>query len=96
MNLEEKIQKEIRRRVLDLADLKRQETAGKRYTRYTINALEEVTGLPRVELESIAREVRVSYGGGERDFFSIKSQLIISASICMPLLILIWLIIWSF
>ena len=91
MNIEEKIQQEIRRRAFDRVDLQKQEAAGQQYTRYTIDALQEVTGLPRIELESIANEVRASFGTGEEKFFSIKNQIILAGSVLMPLCVLAWL-----
>jgi adenylosuccinate lyase len=91
MNIEEKIQQEIRRRAFDRVDLQKQEAAGQQYTRYTIDALQEVTGLPRIELESIANEVRASIGTGEEKFFSIKNQIILAGSVLMPLCVLAWL-----
>jgi hypothetical protein len=91
MSTLEKIQREIRRRALDRADLHHQETADRQYTRYTIDALEEVTGLPRLELETIANEVRASYGTNEDVFFSIRNQIIMVGSALVPLIILAWL-----
>jgi len=92
MNTAEKIQREIRRRAFVRADLHEQQAAGQQYTRYTIDALEEVTGLPRLELETIANEVRASFGTGEKEFFSIKNQIFMVGSALIPLFILIWLI----
>ena len=93
MNTAEKIQREIRRRAFDRADLHKQETADRQYTRNTMDALAEVTGLPRLELETIANEVRASYGTGGDVFFSIKNQIIMVGSALVPLFILIWLIV---
>ena len=92
MRTEEKIQKEIRRRAFDRAELYKQADAGRRYTRFTIGALEEVTGLPRVELEAIAAGVRASHGKVEEGFFSIKNQLLIAAMTIAPALMLIGLV----
>lgn len=91
MSTIELIQREIRRRALDRADLHHQEAADRQYTRYTIDALEEVTGLPRLELETIASEVRASYGTNEDVFFSIRNQIIMVGSALAPLIILAWL-----
>jgi hypothetical protein len=41
----------------------------------TLDALQDVTGLPRAELESIANEVAYSYQTYDADFFSIRNQL---------------------
>jgi adenylosuccinate lyase len=91
MKIEEKIQQEIRRHAFDRVDLQKQEAAGQQYTRYTIDALKEVTGLPRMELESIANEVRAYFGTCEEKFFSIKNQIILAGSVLMPLCVLAWL-----
>jgi adenylosuccinate lyase len=91
MNIEEKIQREIRRRTFDRLDLQKQEAAGQQYMRYTIDALEEVTGLPRLQLESIANQVRAAFGTREEKFFSIKNQIILAGSILIPLSVLAWL-----
>ncbi|CAB1058923.1 hypothetical protein D1BOALGB6SA_3681 [Olavius sp. associated proteobacterium Delta 1] len=94
MSTREKIQREIRRRALDRAELHHQEAADRQYTRYTIDALAEVTGLPRLELETIANEVRASsYGTGQDGFFSIKNQIIRVGSALVPLIIVAWLIV---
>ena len=93
MNTEEKIQREIRRRAFDRTEQFKQKATGRQYTRYTIDALEDVTGLPRLELENIATEVRASYKTAEEKFFSIKNQLLIAGSTSAALIIFIWLII---
>ena len=93
MNSVDRVQKEIRRRAFHRADLCKQEAAIRQYTRYTIDALQEVTGLPRAELETISDEVRATFGTGEEEFFSIKHQIVMVGSACLPLLILIWLIV---
>ena len=91
MNTEKQIQREIRRRAFDRAEQFKQTATGRQYTRYTIDALEDVTGLPRLELENIANEVRTSYKTAEEKFFSIKNQLLITGSILVPLFIFVWL-----
>jgi len=87
-----KIQREIRRRAFDRVDRRKQEAADRQYARYTIDALEEVTGLPRLELETIAREVRTTYGAAEDGFFSIRNQILMVGSALVPIVILVWLI----
>ena len=51
---EAKIQKEIRRRAFQLADALRQERQLNVNTQHTIVALQDVTGLQRPDLDSIA------------------------------------------
>jgi hypothetical protein len=91
MSTAEKMNREIRRRALDRADRRNQDAADRQRTRHTIDALEEVTGLPRLELETIAHEVITSYGTGEDAFFSIKNQIIMVGCALLTLLSLIWL-----
>ena len=88
--LEAKIQKEIRRRALERAHLLRQEKQNRQETAYTLDALQEVTGLPRADLESIADQVRLSQQMTHDDFFSIKNQILITLGGSTLILILSW------
>jgi hypothetical protein len=92
MNKEEKILKEIRRRAFIHADRRGRKEENRQGSRLTLDALQEVTGLPRPELETIAANVRAFYEPEERDFFSAKSQLLMVSSG----LVLICLSIWVF
>jgi hypothetical protein len=74
--LEAKIQKQIRKRAFKCADIRRQERQIVQQTEYTLDALQEVTGLPRPHLDSIADEVRLSRQMTRDDFFSIKDQIL--------------------
>ncbi|MEJ2731203.1 MAG: hypothetical protein P8185_22305 [Deltaproteobacteria bacterium] len=58
--LEARIQKQIRKRAFKRADILRQERQFAQKTQHTLDALQEVTGLHRPELESIAEEVRLA------------------------------------
>jgi hypothetical protein len=69
-----KIQKKIRRRVFQQYDLLRHKEEQSQTTGYTLNALQELTGLPRIELETIANEVTYSLDPYENDFFSVRHQ----------------------
>jgi hypothetical protein len=89
MNLDDRKQREIRKRAFKRRDSLEQQTASARYTQNTIDALEQVTGLSRLELESIAGEVSASFAADYDDFFSIKDQLIISGLTFIPALIVI-------
>jgi hypothetical protein len=76
--LEATIQKQIRKRAFERADILRQERQDAQKTQHTLDALQEVTGLHRPELESIADEVRLSVQMTSDDFFSIKNQLLMT------------------
>jgi hypothetical protein len=73
-----KIQKEIRKRAFERADYWRKEKRNIEKTQHTLDALQEVTGLHRAELESIADSVTLSFRLRRDDFFSIKNQILIT------------------
>ncbi len=85
---EAKIQKEIRRRAFQLADALRQEKQLNAKTQHTIVALQDVTGLQRPDLDSIADDVKLSLQGPCDGFFSIKRQIMITSGICGSAIIL--------
>ena len=91
MNIDDRIQREIRKRAFDRRDSLQQQSASAQCTQHTIAALEQVTGLSRLELESIAGEVSASFAADYDNFFSFKDQLIISGSTFITALIVIWL-----
>ena len=76
--LEAKIQNEIRERAFERADTLRQEKQILQKTKYTLDALQDVTGLPRPDLESIAGDVRLSRQMTRDDFFSVKNQILMT------------------
>ena len=76
--LEAKIQKEIRRCAFERADLLRQKKQHLQETRHTLDALQEVTGLTRPQLESIADEIRLSLQVKNKESFSIKNQILMT------------------
>ena len=88
--LEAKILKEIRKRALERAQLLRQEEQNQQRTKYTLDALQEVTELPRADLESIADQVRLSHQMMRDNFFSIKNQILMTLGISSLILILSW------
>jgi hypothetical protein len=93
----EEIQQEIRRRAFRRFDRLREEKAKMQNTKHTLDALQDVTGLPRIELETIAEEVRCSFEAYEEKFFSIKNQAAIVFGSFGILILLVWLvIIWIF
>ena len=91
MNLDDRIQREIRSLAFDRMDLLQRQSASAQLTQHTIDALEQVTGLSRLELETIAGQVNAVFKAENDDFFSIKDQLVISAAVFIPALIFIWL-----
>ena len=90
--LEAKIQKEIRRRAFERADIWRQDKRNLQRTKHTLDALHEVTGLPRPQLESIADEIKLSLQVTNENFFSIKNQILMALSIFGFILVLTWCI----
>jgi len=80
MNKEETILKEIRRQAFIRADQRYREAQNRQDTRHTLDALQELTELPRRELETLAANVRACYEPGERDFFSVRTQFLMVSS----------------
>ena len=80
MTKEEKILKEIRERAFIRADRRCREEKNRQDTQHTLNALQEVTGVPRQELEAIAADVWALFGPEEKDFFSVKGQFLMVSS----------------
>ena len=96
-NTQERIQQEIRRRAFERFDHLQEEKVNLQNSGYTLDALQEVTGLPRVELETIAEEVRCSFEAYDEKFFSIRNQAIMVLGPFGILIMLIWLaVIWIF
>jgi hypothetical protein len=78
--LGERIKKKIRRRAFEQSDRLQQERQNLRDVRHTLDALHEVTGLPRPELKTIANEAMLSFEVSTEKFFSIKNQILIVSS----------------
>lgn len=90
MNTEEKILAEIRRQTFIRANDYVREEEVRQDIRYTLDALQELTGLPRHELENIAATVSTVYEPEEDSFFSVKNQLlVVSAGLGLSCL-LVW------
>ncbi len=85
------MQKEIRRRAFLRSDALVSENDYLQATNDTLDALEDVTGLPRTELESIANEVSYAFKPYDTDFFSIKNQLVSVLGSFGILTVLCWL-----
>jgi hypothetical protein len=92
-NRKDIIQKEIRRRAFLRSDALLLKNEYFKATHNTLDALEDVTGLPRTELESIANEVRYAFKPYDTDFFSIKNQLVTVLGSFAILIVLFWLLI---
>ena len=80
MNNEENLLKEIRRQAFIHAHQRCREAQNRLDLRHTLDVLQEVTKLPRRELEAIAADVRAFYGPEDKDFFSVKSQFMMVSS----------------
>lgn len=78
-DMEAKIRQEIARRAFEKAKMDRH----KAETRFTLDALEEMTGLPRTELEAIEKAVRADPPREADTFFSLKHQLIIAGVVLL-------------
>jgi hypothetical protein len=86
--LGEKIKKEIRRRAFEQSDRLQQERQNLRGVKHTLDALHEVTRLPRPELKAIANAAMRSVEVPTENFFSIKNQILIVSSACCGLVII--------
>ena len=91
--LDEKIQREIRKRAFKRRDRLRLENRRQQGIQHTLDALYEVTNLSRAELEAIAGEVRLSCMCYDENFFSIKNQILVTCGIFSFIIILGWLFI---
>ena len=87
------MQKEIRKRAFLRFDALLQENEYLQATNHTLDALEDVTGLPRTELETLASEVRYAFTPYDTDFFSIKNQLLTVLGSFGILIVLFWLLV---
>jgi hypothetical protein len=90
--LEAKVQREIRKRAFERSDRLQQERQNLQKTQHTLDALQEVTGLPRPQLESIADDVKLSLRVTNDDFFSIKNQILMTFGVSGFVIILGWLV----
>ncbi len=90
--LGERIKKKIRRRAFEQSDRLQQERQNLRGIKHTLDALHEVTGLPRPELKAIANEALLCFEVSTEKFFSIKNQILIASSAFSCVVILAWLL----
>lgn len=91
---ENKINEEIIRRAIKRSGFREQEKEKLLDREDILDALEDVTDLPRLELENIARDVRASFTHGSEDFFSIRHQIFLTASMGFLLLGLVAFAVW--
>ena len=89
--MQEKIQQEIVKRTLEKSISQQHRRQEKLDTQDILDALEELTGLSRADLDKIAIEVKQSYAHAQDSFLSIKSQLILGSVlmltfVCVPIL----------
>jgi hypothetical protein len=97
VNTEESIQQEIRRRAFERFDLLQEKKVNLQSSKHTLDALQDVTGLPRVELETIAEEARSCLEAYDEKFFSVKNQTLMVFGSFGIIIMLIWLVvIWIF
>ena len=90
--LEAKVQREIRKRAFERSDRLQQERQNLQKTQHTLDALQEVRGLPRPQSESIADDVKLSLRVTNDDFFSIKNQILMTFGVSGFVIILGWLV----
>ena len=95
-DIESKIHREITRRIIKRAALVQKEKEALSDSQCTLEALQELTGLPAAEIEKIASEVRASFLLKKRDFFSIKNQILLAALFGASFIVLVFLIVWIF
>ena len=84
------ILQEIRKRALQRADDLQCQGRLIQAINDTLDALHEVTELPRSDLETIAAEVTVSLNAEQDHFFSIKNQLLMVTTACAAMAMVIW------
>ena len=90
--LGERIKKQIRKRAFEQSDRQQQERLNLQDVEHTLDALHEVTGLPRAELKTIADEAMLSFNLRTEKFFSVKNQILIASSACSCAIFLAWLL----
>jgi Mg2+ and Co2+ transporter CorA len=81
---------EIRKRALQRRDDLQRQGRLTQAINDTLDALQEVTELPRTDLETIAAEVTGSRNAERDDFFSIRKQLLMVSTACGALATVIW------
>jgi hypothetical protein len=90
---DEAIQKEIRRRAFQRYDCIQKQKRQLQSTRLTLDALHEVTGLSRPELQAIADKAGYSCTPCEEGFFSIRNQFGMVFGALGMLGLLVWMLV---
>ena len=90
--LGEKIKKKIRRRAFEQSDRLQRERQNLQGVKHTLDALHEVTGMPRHELKAIADEVNLSFEVSREEFLSIKNQILVTLGVSGFIIISGWLL----
>jgi hypothetical protein len=90
--LGEKVKKEIRRRAFEQSARRQQQRQIRQGVKHTLDALNEVTGLPRPELNAIANDAMLCFVKNTERFFSIKNQILIASSAFGCVVLVAWLL----
>lgn len=90
--LEAKLQKKIRTKALQHSEKLRLKKIRLQNTNHTLDALHQVTGLPRRELKAIADDVSRSFEVSREEFFSIRNQLLATMGVTGLVIISGWLL----
>ena len=80
--IEERVQRKIRQHAFEHLDRLEQRRRISAASQHTLEALAQVTGLPRPELQAITREVNLSFEMENEAFFSIKNQILLALGAC--------------
>ena len=88
-----KLQRQIRKRAFARRDRLRSEKQSRQDIRHTLDALQEVTELSRLELEAIVQDARLSCAYLDENFFSIKNQILVTSAIVGFVILFGWLLI---
>ena len=89
---EKKLHNEIRKRAFERRDRLQHEERRRQCIQHTLDALHQVTALPRSELEAIVDEVNFSLEVRREEFFSIKNQILVTLGMSASVLISVWLL----
>ena len=91
---EKMIEGELLRRALEISYYRKQEKERRLYTKDLLDALEDMTDLPRHELEQIAERARLSHADPGEGFFSLKYQVVFVGLSMMALFGILMLAVW--
>jgi hypothetical protein len=92
----ERIREGTIRSVLREAALRKRRDEEALFTQDLMDALEEITNLPRLELEQIAERVGRSHYQEEDTFFSIRQQVVLASATVLAFLTLPLMTVWLF